>query len=209
MTKVLIADDHQIVLDGVESVLRGTDFEVVARCTSGDQVIELLETTAPDIAILDVRMPGGASGLDVLRWIRRNKHPTKVILLTVSLEDDEALEAISLGVNGLVLKEAASSQLLDAVHQARRGGQWIDPEVMARTLRIGLGRSPSRLAGNLTPRELEILRLVKRGLRNREIAAEVSIAEGTVKMHLHSIYHKLGVGNRTELVIFAQRHSIG
>lgn len=209
-TKLLIADDHPIVLDGIKALFRGSDFEVVASCRNGEEVLDALSSQTPDMMILDVQMPK-ITGLQVLRTLRASEKPIPIILLTASLSNGEALEAIQLGVNGLVLKETAPRELLQSAQSVRSGERWLDPEVTKRALHEALTeRKPGHHShGPLTRRENDLTRLVSRGLRNKEIAAQLEISEGTVKMHLHHIYEKLGVGSRTELVIFARDHDIG
>jgi len=208
-SKVLIADDHPIVLDGIEAVLRGTDFRVVARCVDGSAVIKALSDLRPDILILDVRMPP-PGGVEILKSLQTRKQ-AKVILLTASISDSEALEAISLGVGGIVLKETAPHQLLDAIFQVERGGRWFDPDILQRALIFRATKQQKLQPADraLTARELVVVRLVARGLRNREIAEQISITEGTVKMHLHNVYNKLGIESRTELAIFVRDHNLG
>lgn len=207
-TRLLIADDHPIVLDGICALLRDLDVDVVARCRSGEQVLAEVERMRPELLVLDVQMPG-LTGLQVLRTLRAAGDRTAVILLTASLTNAEAIEAIQLGVNGLVLKESAPRQLLQCIESVRAGERWIDPEATQRALEYATSQQthgPSD--GPLTPRERDLVRLVTLGLRNKEIAAEMSITEGTVKMHLHNIYEKLGIGSRTELAMYARDHGI-
>jgi two-component system, NarL family, nitrate/nitrite response regulator NarL len=208
-TRLLIADDHPIVLDGICALLRDLDVDVVARCRNGEQVLAEVERTRPELLVLDVQMPG-LTGLQVLRTLRQAGDRTPVILLTASLSSAEAIEAIQLGVNGLVLKESAPRQLLQCVESVRAGERWIDPEATERALAYATGQKNSYASdGPLTTRERDLVRLVTLGLRNKEIAAEMSITEGTVKMHLHNIYEKLGIGSRTELAMYARDHDIG
>jgi two-component system nitrate/nitrite response regulator NarP len=207
VTRLLIADDHPIMLDGVQAVLRGTDFKVVARCTNGAEVLEALGKDAPDIIILDIKMPK-PGGLEILRALKPAGLRAKVLLLTANIEDDEAAEAMRLGVGGLVMKETAPRQLLDALNTVRSGGRWIDSEFMQRTPEGGSEDAAARrMEDLLTPRERDIARLVELGLRNKDIARQVLITEGTVKMHLHNIYSKLGLQGRTELALHARGRS--
>ena len=207
-TKLLIADDHPIVLDGVCALLRDLEVEIVARCRNGEQVLAEVARSRPELLLLDVQMPG-LTGLDVLKRLRMSGDPTPVILLTASLSSAEAIEAIQLGVNGLVLKESAPRQLLQCVESVRAGERWLDPEATQRALDYATQeRNGSPAYSVLTPREQHLARLITHGLRNKEIASEMSITEGTVKMHLHNIYEKLGVGSRTELAIYAKNNGI-
>ena len=202
MTRILVADDHPIMLSGIEAVLRDTNYEVVATAQDASGVFDALPEADPDILILDVRMPG-QSGVDVLRELRRQGDQRPVVLLTADLSDQALIDAVELGVNGIILKEGAQALLVTCLDHVANGRKWIDREVMERALTLTLrGSAPTGLA-RLSRREQQISRLVAQGRRNRDIAAELGITEGTVKVRLHRIYEKLGVGSRTELAILA------
>ena len=146
-------------------------------------------------------MPGG-NGMDVLRRVRAGKTPLKVILLTAGIDDSSLLEAKSMKVQGIVLKNSDPAYLLDCLDSVRHGRNWMDPELaerakqLAKTLRH-TDRAP------LAPRERQLISFVRRGLRNREIAEQLRVTEGTVKVYLHAVFEKLGVSSRTELAIRA------
>src|SRR5947207_7443803 len=204
-----LADDHPIVLDGLEGLFRlEPDFQVVARCINGEETLVAVRRHRPDILILDLRMPRG-DGLEILRTLRREKLPTKVVLLAGALEEDEVLEALRLGVRGVVLKELAPQQLVECVRKVHAGEQWLEKQLSSRVLETLLRREAGGRAGSsvLTPREIEIVRMVANGLRNRELARRLGVTEGTVKIHLHNIYKKLKVQSRLELVLHAQSRS--
>jgi len=204
--RLVLADDHPIVLDGLEQLFRlEQDFEVVARCWDGEEALRALRTLRPDILVLDIRMPR-CDGLQVLRTLKTEDLPTRVVLLTAALEEDHLLEALQLGVSGIVLKEMAPRLLVDAVREVHAGGRWLEKVSSNRALERFLRRDEGErgAAPSLTPRELEIVRLVVRGLRNRSIAEQLFISEGTVKIHLHNIYQKLEVSGRLELAVHAR-----
>ena len=202
MTRILVADDHPIMLSGIAAVLRDTKYEVVATAQDASGVFDALPEADPEILILDVRMPG-QSGVDVLRELRRQGDQRPVVLLTADLSDQALIDAVELGVNGIILKEGAQNLLVTCLDHVANGRKWIDREVMERALTLTLrGSAPTGLA-RLSRREQQISRLVAQGRRNRDIAAELGITEGTVKVRLHRIYEKLGVGSRTELAILA------
>ena len=204
MIRVMIADDHPIILSGAEALLRGSRFEVVAKLPDGAAVLAALDEVAPDILILDVQMPG-CSGLDVLRILRARADARPVILLTAHIDNASAAEAIALGVNGLVLKDTAPETLLTCLEAVSDGGRWIDEDVLQRAADLDAASDADRSRLNaLTPRERAVAELVVQGMRNREVASALGIAEGTVKLHLYKVYEKLGVSSRTELVIHAQ-----
>jgi DNA-binding NarL/FixJ family response regulator len=205
--RLLLADDHPIVLDGLEQLFRlEQDVEIVARCRDGEETLRALQVHRPDVVVLDIRMPRG-DGLDVLRSLEAGGLVTRVVLLTAALEEDQLVEALRLGVGGVVLKEMAPQLLVEAVREVHAGRRWLDKGSMDRALGRLLQKEESRreAAEVLTPRELEIVRMVALGKRNRAIAEQLFISEGTVKIHLHNIYQKIGVDGRLELAVYAQR----
>jgi two-component system nitrate/nitrite response regulator NarP len=203
MTRLLLADDHPFILAGLEAILRDTEFKVVATLQDGDEVLERLPSLRPDIVVLDVNMPR-QTGIDVLRAMRSRGDRRPVVLLTASLSDARLLEALQLGVQGIVLKDGAQNQLLDCLKAVRQGEKWIERSLMQRALDVTVqGSDPAPSLSKLTSRERLLVSLIGKGLRNRDIAKEMSITEGTVKVSLHRIYEKLGVGNRTELALLA------
>jgi DNA-binding NarL/FixJ family response regulator len=200
MTRILIADDHRIIVSGLEAILRDTEFEVVGTVEDGSKVAAAVARLAPDILILDVRMPR-CSGIEALRALRGTGSKLPAALLTAELEDGDLAEAISLGVNGIVLKDAAHSLLLPCLRALSAGERWIDAALLARAEALaGEGSADDPLA-ELNSREQAIARLVAQGLRNRDIAGELDMNEGTVKVYLYRIYKKLGLNSRTELAI--------
>ncbi|HUP49767.1 MAG TPA: response regulator transcription factor [Thermoanaerobaculia bacterium] len=205
-TTLVLADDHPIILEGLSQLFqREREFKVLATCTSGDDTISAVRTHRPDVLVLDVRMPGG-DGLMVLKQIHEENIPTRVVLLTASMHDDEVLQAMESGVWGLVLKEAAAVSLVDTVRRVTRGERTLDQTMIVRALDRMLERQSGmrHAAEVLSPREAEIVKMVAAGLRNKEIANKLFIGEGTVKTHLHAIYKKLGVHGRVELTLYAQ-----
>lgn len=197
---VVLADDHPLVLDGLQLLFsQAPDFIVVARCSDGEATLAAVRVHQPDLLILDLRIPG-KDGLAVLRELADMHTPTRVIVLTAALDEDDTMQAIQLGVRGIVLKEMASEMLLRCARKVHAGGQWLEWEAAARALGKLLAReTESDVITRLTPRELEIVRLVVARLRNKEIGRRLAISEGTVKIHIHSIYGKLGVTSRFEL----------
>jgi DNA-binding NarL/FixJ family response regulator len=203
--KLLIADDHPVVLEGLEALLRSAGHAIISQCTDGSQVLHALAEDPPDLLVLDVQMPG-PTGIDILRHVKTMGLPIRVILLSSSITNAQALEAVRLETDGLILKEAAARDLLECVNIVGAGGQWIGPAA-ARLALSAVAASPisaPKAAASVTPREAEIVRAAARGRSNKEIARELRISEGTVKMHLHRIYEKLNVRNRTELSAVAR-----
>lgn len=204
--RLVLADDHPIVLDGLDNLFRlEPDLEVVARCMNGEECIGAVRRHQPDILVLDLRMPR-KDGLTVLRELRREKQSVKVVLLAAALEEDEVLEALRLGVRGMVLKELAPQMVVQCVRKVHAGEQWVEKQAFGRALDTLLRREAGERAASsvLTPREIEMVGMVARGLRNKEMSQRLAISEGTVKIHLHNIYRKLKVENRVELILYAQ-----
>jgi DNA-binding NarL/FixJ family response regulator len=208
--RVALADDHPIVLDGLEQLFRlEPDIAVVARCRSADEALRALRSEFPDVLVLDLVMPGGG-GLDLLRAMGDKDRRTRIILLTAVVDDDQLLEAIRLGAQGVVLKDMAPQLLVQAIREVHAGGQWLEQGLGGRALRRLLSREKraSKAARLLSSREREIVRLVAAGLRNRSIADRLSISEGTVKVHMHNIYEKLDVNGRVELTNYARENGL-
>ena len=204
MTKVLIAEDDPLTLAGIEMLLEKSNFQVVASVRTGTAALEQLATARPDMLILDNSMPE-RSGLDVLRTIRNRGDDRPVIMLTGSINDQTSKEAMQLGVNGLVIKATAPRDLLICLETVVQGRRWIDQEVMQRAMDMVLAPDAIRdPMDGLSGRERAVAALVRRGLRNKEVATELGLTEGTVKVHLHKIFDKLGVRSRTELILLAQ-----
>ena len=208
--RLVVADDHPIVLQGLQQLFeRHDDFEVVCSCPDGVTALEAVAKHQPDVLVMDLRMPG-KSGLEVLRELSAAQSQCRSILLTAIVRDNEVREAVKLGVRGIVLKESSPEVLVDCVRRVYRGEQWIERETVTRALQRVLDREVAeREAGEtLTPREIVIVRMVAQGLRNKAIADRLSISEGTVKVHLHNVYEKLGVDGRLELVLCAQQKGL-
>lgn len=207
--RLVLADDHPIVLHGLKELFeRQHDFQVLACCQDGRQVLDAVRTQEPDVLVLDLRMPH-FSGLDVLRTMAAEKLACRTVVLTAALRNRDAVDALQLGALGLVLKESPPEALLECVRRVHRGAQWIDQDLagpISRILRREFAAGQGEAA--LTAREGEIVGLVAEGLRNREIAERLAISEGTVKLHLHHIYDKLGVDGRLELVLYAQENGL-
>jgi DNA-binding NarL/FixJ family response regulator len=207
--RVVIADDHPIVLAGLESLLqREPDILVVQRCADGVETLRAVAKHEPDVLVLDLRMPR-ADGLAVLRHMHEERLPTRTVLLAAVVDDDELVEAIRLGVQGIVLKEMAPQFLVECLRQVHIGRQWFEQRVVGDAMdklvrRAAAAGEMSRL---LSRREIEVVRAVAQGLRNRQIAERLGIAEGTVKLHLHTVYTKLGVDGRTALLAKLQQRS--
>lgn len=208
--RIAIADDHPIVLDGLEQLFGlESDFEVVVRSRDGEEAVAAVATHRPDVLVLDVRLPR-LDGLAVLRALRDAQSATHTVLLTAELPDGQLVEAIELGARAVVLKEAAPELLVEAVRAVAAGELWLERGIGSRALRRVLVREAGLRDATraLTPRELDIVRLVADGLRNRAIAESLCITEGTVKIHLHRIFEKLGLSGRLELALWARERGL-
>jgi DNA-binding NarL/FixJ family response regulator len=208
--RLVVADSHPLVLDGLEFFCsQQKDMLPVARCMDGKEAVQAVRQHRPDILLLDVELPG-MDGLAVLRQLRQDKIPTKAVLLTVALDDKQALEALRLGVRGVVLKTMTTNLLAQCIRKVHAGEQWLEKQSAGRAIEKMLLREAGarKLANILTSREIEVMEFVAKGLGNREIAARLTMGEGTVKTHLYNIYKKLGVNNRVDLTLYAQKKGL-
>jgi two-component system nitrate/nitrite response regulator NarP len=205
MISVFLADDHAFIRTGVEAVLKTTDYRIVAAVGSGAEALKAVKDFDPAVCVFDVAMPGG-NGVETLQALRRAGDRRPVVLLTAQIDDSPLLDAIEAGVDGIVGKEGAEETLIATLGAVLAGHKAIAPEFLTRAHKEAARRkAPSPFAG-LTPRERTIVSFVARGHRNRDIAAELGITEGTVKVYLHTLYQKLAIDNRTELAVLALRH---
>jgi two-component system, NarL family, nitrate/nitrite response regulator NarL len=199
VTRVLLVDDHPMIAAALEMLLRETDYQLVGRARSVAEANSELGKQKPDLLLLDVNLPDG-SGIDVLRRLSRARSRPKVILLTAGMDDSQLLAAAELEPEGMVLKTSDPSLLIECMDAVVDGQAWVDREIAERTR---LARERAASTPPLTRRERELIELVRQGLRNRDIASELGVTEGTVKVYLHAIFDKLRVENRTELALRA------
>ncbi|CAN5887009.1 response regulator transcription factor [soil metagenome] len=208
--RVILADDHPLVLNGLYHLLREySEFEVLERCTSGADALAAVQKQLPDILVLDLLMPG-LDGLAVARALHGTANAPNIVLLTAQLHEDQLIEALHLGIRGFVLKEMATKLLVECLRRVHAGGQWLEKDSANRAMaklvrREARGREVATL---LTPREIEVVRMVAKGLSNKEIGAQLFIADGTVKIHLHNIYEKVKINRRADLVRFAEEYGL-
>ena len=199
MTRVLLVDDHPMIGAALDMLLRGSSYELLGRARSAAEANREIAKLKPDLVLIDVNLPDG-SGLDVLRRLSRSRIRPPAILLTAGMDESQLLTAADLNPEGMVLKTSDPSLLTDCMDAVVAGHRWIDPEIADRTRRA---QERADSAPPLTRRERELIELVRQGLRNRDIAAELGVTEGTVKVYLHAIFDKLQVENRTELALRA------
>jgi len=208
--RLVLVDDHPIILHGLQRLFEHEpDIEVVRTCTKIDEAVAAVRAIAPDVLVLDLKMQDG-HGLDVMRALKAEGRVCPTVVLTAALHGDELTDALALGVAGIVLKESPPASVVDCVRDVHRGERRIDLETLRRAVehRRPRPQASGERTPPLTPRETEIVRLVAQGLRNKELAQRLSITEGTVKIHLHNIYDKLGVDGRLELVLSAQQKGL-
>ena len=197
MISLLIADDHPVVRNGLRGIFAGDpDFEVLGEAASGVEAVALALARRPQVVLMDLRMPGG-DGVSAIRELAERLPTTRVLVLTTYGDDGDVLAAIDAGATGYLLKDAPREELLRGVRAAARGESVLSPSVAATLL--GRVREPVPETP-LSPRELEVLRLVAGGATNREAAARLFISEATVKTHLLHVYAKLGVNDRAAAV---------
>lgn len=202
---VVVADDHPIVLKGLLGLLSDeSNVNIVAACSDGCAALDAIIANDPDIAILDVRMPA-MTGTEVLASLRKMKLRTRVMLLTASASDSEILAAIAGGAKGIILKDMAADELIRCLSAIAHGGHWLPRNIVERALSADAAHpiASEEACKALTAREREISMLVASGLSNKEIADRLNVTDGTVKLHLHNVYQKTGVKNRTALAALA------
>jgi DNA-binding NarL/FixJ family response regulator len=209
-TRIVLADDHPIVLQGLQHLFaRHPDLEVVASCSGADEALAAARHMQPDVVVLDLRMPQ-RSGLDLLAVLGRELPNVRSVVLTAAITQDQVIEALKRGAAGIVLKESPPEQLIECVRRVSRGETFFDTDTVTQAMQAAASGSNTAPDGTaaLTPRELEIVRMVAQGLRNRVIGERLVISESTVKVHLHNIYEKLGIEGRLELVLLAQQKGL-
>jgi two-component system, NarL family, nitrate/nitrite response regulator NarL len=207
---IVLADDHPLVLEALQGLFASEqDMQVVASCRDGESALELVRTFTPDILLLDLSMPV-LDGVAVLERLQTENWATNVVVFTGAMNERRALDCLRLGVCGVVLKEAPSEQLLEAVRKVAAGELWLEKQSYTQAMGLMLRQENANrhLSSLLTSREIEILVAAARGSRNKEIAQEMTITEGTVKMHLHHIFEKLGLQGRTELIRYAHKNGL-
>jgi DNA-binding NarL/FixJ family response regulator len=200
--RILLADDHIVVRAGIRQFLEGTgDLKVVAEAGNGREACSLMEAYSPDVAVLDIQMPG-MSGIEVTRWVRSKRLPVGILVLTAYEEEPYVRAVLKAGANGYVLKTADPQDIIQAVREVYDGKVVID-DALAHKLLIGMSGDAKVLSEELTPRELQILTLAGKGYTNKAIAAQLTISDRTVQNHLANIFDKLQAASRTEAVMRA------
>jgi DNA-binding NarL/FixJ family response regulator len=207
--RVLLVDDHDLFRTGLRNVLEDRGLLVAGEATSGEEALEELRRVAPDVVLMDLRMPG-IGGLEATRRILDQAPRSRVLVLTVSESDDDVIEAILAGACGYLVKDSSLDELVRGIELAAGGEAPISPSVATKVLARVRATTPNpvyadRIRGDLSQRELEVLRLLARGKDNREIGLELVISPKTVKNHISSILAKLQLDNRIQAALYAVR----
>ena len=204
MIRIVLADDHQILLAGLKRLIESKgDMEVVATATDATSAIEAARSHRPDVLVLDISMPGG--GLEVARRVREMELSTKIVVLTMWAEDRYVLEAVRLGVAGYVLKRSADRDLLEAIRTVARGEAYLTPAAVRLLLST---QRPEPEAPALSPRERDVLRLTARGFSNLEIGQRLFVSPKTIDTYRSRIMTKLDIHRRSQLVDYALAHGL-
>ena len=199
--RVVLADDHQVVRQGIRDFLTASRIDVVAEANDGEQAFRLIVEHCPDVAVLDIQMPR-VSGIEVTRQVRGIGLPVGILVLTAFDDDPYVMAALEAGVNGFVLKTSEAGEIVKAVQAIARQQSVLDPALVGKVMRAAARLKPP-LAETLTPRELDVLSEAARGETNKAIGVTLDISDRTVQGHLRNIYEKLHVSNRTEAVVKA------
>lgn len=208
--KILIADDHSLVREGLMKILElEEDFEVVGQASNGLETIERIKELNPDVLLLDINMPV-MGGLATLRKINEEKIKIKTVMLTIHEAREYLMETMELGALGYVLKDSDSQSLSKAIRDAYIGESYIQPKLAANLVKeFSVNKSSREKTNNeLTKREYEVLSLIAEGLNNKNIAERLFISEKTVKNHVSSIFRKINVNDRTKAAIYAFKNNI-
>ena len=198
--RILLVDDHIVMRMGLMTATSGEpDMEIVAEADNGVDAVDAYRASRPDVVVLDLRMPK-RNGLDTITVLRREFTDVRILIFSNYADGDEVFQAFKAGARGFVVKEMPLERLLEAIRVVYAGQQYVPPEISL--------RMSGRVLSELSPRELDVLRLVAKGLSNKEIASAIQIVEGTVKLHVKNILSKLEVSDRTQAIIAAVKRGI-
>lgn len=210
--RVVIADDHAMVREGLKQILElEKDIVVVAQASNGEEAVKLAKEHQPDVVLMDINMPG-MNGLQAIKEIKTENIPTKIIVLTIHEDREYLFKTLQMGAEGYVLKDVDSAVLVEAIRSVNKGQSYIQSnmtkELIKEFNRVTINEKGRNPENNLTARELEVLELIAEGLINKEIARRLFISEKTVKNHVSNIFKKLNVSDRTQAAIYAFKHNI-
>ena len=207
--KVMLADDHILIREGIKKLLEfDGSIEVIEQASDGFECLDKLKKVTPDILLLDINMPN-MNGIDVLEELKAKKNPVKVLILTVHSEVEYLVKAVDIGANGYILKDSGSAELKLAIEAIVNNDTYIQPSLIPSLNSRLINRDIDKeKLESLTKREVEILAQVASGMFNKEIAVNLSISERTVKNHISNIFKKIDVSDRTQAAVFAIRNNI-
>ncbi len=212
MMKVIICDDQAIVRDGLELLLNlERDIEVVGLARDGEEAVEMVAQHAPDLVLMDLKMPG-MNGIEATRRIRTHHPEVKILVLTTYDDDEWVFDAIRSGASGYLLKDTPRAEVIKAVRGTVEGRSFVDPQVTGKLLQQVASQQEqptTTITDELTEREVDVLRLLARGLSNADIAERLYLSEGTVRNYVSAILAKLNVADRTQAAVMAIRHGLG
>ncbi len=210
--RIVLVDDHAVVRAGLKALLENEgDFSVVAEAENGVDAVRQTKTHAPDVVVMDIRLPGGISGIEACEQIMKEMPQTKVIMLTSYAEDELVREAVRAGAVGYVLKRVGNKKLIEDIRTVSQGEAVVDPamtKVLLDDVRQAAEVKEASVFSELTPQEMRILALMVEGQTNREIAQKLYLGEGTVRNYVGNILSKLGVSNRAEAAVLAVKNHI-
>lgn len=207
--KILIADDHEIVREGLRTFLKSQPgFEIIGEADDGAKAVNLAKILNPDVILMDLVMPV-MDGISATRQIMKDNPSAHILVLTSFAEDEKVFPAVKAGALGYLLKDSSPADLLDAIRQVSLGESALHPSIARKVLKE-LNRSSTTppITEQLTPREIDVLKLVAEGLSNQDIASQLSLSEWTVRTHLRSIMSKLNLVNRTQAALYALREGL-
>ena len=207
--KIMIADDHSIIREGLKNLLElDGDIQVISEAVDGEDCLDKLQVVKPDVLLLDINMPK-KNGLEVLKSLKSKRSKLKVLVLTVHNEIEYLMKAVDIGVNGYVLKDSESAELKKAIFTVAEGETYIHPSLIpALNAKMIETNKDAEKIKSLTKRELDVLKLLAVGMFNKEVGKRLEISERTVKNHVSNIFKKLGVTDRTQAAVFAIRNNL-
>ena len=208
--RIMIADDHSIVREGLKQLLElESDFEVVGQASNGVETIERVKELKPDVLLLDINMPI-MNGIKALKKLKEDGIDTKVVILTIHEDREYLIETMQIGASGYILKDSDSASFFKAIRDANNGESYIQPKLAAELIKEFNRPRGSRIKkeNELTQREYEVIALIADGLNNKDIAERLFISEKTVKNHVSNIFRKINVSDRTQAAIYAYKNNI-
>ncbi len=207
---LVAADQHPLTLLGLTQLLNTTpDLELLATCATAAEALTEAWKHRPDILLIDINLPD-RSGLELINELKNSSLDVKIVILTNTMDEEQTIDALRYGVKGVVLKNMPAHLLVQCLQKVGAGGLWMEKESIGQAFEKMLQREAGmrRLATILTAREIEVMKQVAGGLSNQEIAEKLIVQEGTIKIHIHNIYRKLGIKNRVDLTLYAQKRGL-